>query len=322
MIMTGYKETVLYKKIIMMKFKLRLTTALIVISFSCFSQIEDKHLIPIHKAEIKTEWSLNFKEFNEKFDSLNNELKEIQNILVGTPPSTGSTYMLRADHLKTEQEIDSLSIELKEKTQTIDTKENEIESLRENLEMQITKANREVDKNENLNNSLTENIKKFEKVVEEYINEGLVSISMTEALLEMDKALNSSKSQNDLLKYKELQTLVINGKSLFNEGFNAETVKNINSSIEKNSNWQSKCPRLFEQLVKLQGDIEYYQELLCEVNIEIEDKIAADITDESKKKRIRELTNSFDSDIYPYLHQEVIYASKNLKNRLPKINCN
>ena len=306
----------------MMEFKLRLTTALIVISFSCFSQIEDKHLIPIYKEEIKTEWSLDFKELNEKFDSLNNELKEIQKILVGTPPSTSSTYMLRADHLKTKQKIKSLSIELEKKTETIDEKESEIENLRKNLNNQIMKAAREVEKNENLNKSQTENIKKFEKVVEEYINEGLVSISTTEALLEMDKALNSSKSQKDLLKYKELQTLIINGRLLFKEGFNAETVKNINSSIEKNSNWQSKSPRLFEQLVKLQGDIEYYQELLCEVNIEIEDYIAANISNDSKKKRIRDISDRFDSDIYPYLFEEVMSSSKNLKNRLPKINCN
>lgn len=306
----------------MMEFKLRLTTALIVISFSCFSQIEDKHLIPIYKEEIKTEWSLDFKELNEKFDSLKIELMEIQSILVGGVPAPNSTYMLRANHLKTKQKIESLSIELNEKTKTIGRKKSEIESLRENLEIQITKAAREVEKNENLNKSQTENIKKFEKVVEEYINEGLVSISMTEALLKMDKALNSSKSQKDLLKYKELQTLVINGKSLFKEGFNAETVKNINSSIEKNSNWQSKSPRLFEQLKQLKRDIESYQELLCDINDDIEDKIAANISDDSKKKRIRELTNRFDSDIYRYLHQEVIYASKNLKNRLPKINCN
>jgi len=305
-----------------MEFKLRLTTALIVISFSCFSQIEDKHLIPIYKEEIKTEWSLDFKELNEKFDSLKIELMEIQSILVGGVPAPNSTYMLRANHLKTKQKIESLSIELNEKTKTIGRKKSEIESLRENLEIQITKAAREVEKNENLNKSQTENIKKFEKVVEEYINEGLVSISMTEALLKMDKALNSSKSQKDLLKYKELQTLVINGKSLFKEGFNAETVKNINSSIEKNSNWQSKSPRLFEQLKQLKRDIESYQELLCDINDDIEDKIAANISDDSKKKRIRELTNRFDSDIYRYLHQEVIYASKNLKNRLPKINCN
>ncbi|MDA9161804.1 hypothetical protein N9O13_05395 [Crocinitomicaceae bacterium] len=305
-----------------MEFKLRLTTALIVISFSCFSQIEDKHLIPIYKEEIKTEWSLDFKELNEKFDSLKIELMEIQSILVGGVPAPNSTYMLRANHLKTKQKIESLSIELNEKTKTIGRKKSEIESLRENLEIQITKAAREVEKNENLNKSQTENIKKFEKVVEEYINEGLVSISMTEALLKMDKALNSSKSQKDLLKYKELQTLVINGKSLFKEGFNAETVKNINSSIEKNSNWQSKSPRLFEQLKQLKRDIESYQELLCDINDDIEDKIAANISDDSKKKRIRELTNRFDSDIYRYLHQEVIYASKNLKNRIPQMICN
>ena len=306
----------------MMEFKLRLTTALIVISFSCYSQIEDKHLIPIYKEEIKTEWSLDFKELNEKFDSLKIELMEIQSILVGGVPAPNSTYMLRANHLKTKQKIESLSIELNEKTKTIGRKKSEIENLRKNLYNQIMKAGAEVKKNENLNKSQTENIKKFEKVVEEYINEGLVSISMTEALLKMDKALNSSKSQKDLLKYKELQTLVINGKSLFKEGFNAETVKNINSSIEKNSNWQSKSPRLFEQLKQLKRDIESYQELLCDINDDIEDKIAANISDDSKKKRIRELTNRFDSDIYRYLHQEVIYASKNLKNRLPKINCN
>ena len=226
--------------------------------------------------------------------------------------------MLRSDHQKTLKKNDSLAKLVKEKLDTIKIRDEKIQELTLKTDLQKEQKKQIAA----FEYSIKENKINFKKLVYEYIKDGLVSISTTKALLELDKTLNSSQLQLDLLKYKELQTLVIDGKSLFKNAFNTKKVKNLNSSISKNSNWQSKSPLLFKQLEQLQGDVEYYQELLCEVKNDIEDLIAANISDESKKKRIRELTNSFDSDIYPYLFNEVMYSSKNLKNRLPQIKCN
>ena len=305
----------------MMYIKLALTTLLTIIGLSCFSQSDDTYFIPIHKEGIKTVWALDFQELNEKIDSLNFELLEIKKILMNAPPSTGSSYMLREDHQKTKEEINELREELVEKNESIKKKESEIKNLKENLNRQIEKVNEAVNKNKTSTESETQNIKNFEKVVEAYIEQGLVSTLMTETLLEMDKSINSGKSQNDLLKYKELQNVIESGEKLFKEEFNPETVKNISTAIKSIGSWQNKSPTLFKRLKQLQKDVEKYKSLYCKQYKKIEDYIAADLADPDKKEYIRMLTNKVNSTTYPYLFQEIKYASKNLKNRLVKINC-